>query len=134
MPRNSPRRRYCLAGHDTRKVGRYQSTHRCKACALGPRAAQMARSRKLRRLYGITPDQYDVMLLRQEGKCAICRRMPKTKRRLHVDHDHKTGRVRGLLCVWCNYRLLGRGLERPDMHEAAAAYLRSDFDGRKVAA
>jgi hypothetical protein len=53
---------------------------------------------------GITDDEYAGMLAEQGGGCAICGAPPKT-RRLHVDHDHKTGRVRGLLCHRCNRAL-----------------------------
>lgn len=88
------------------------------------------RDRYLRRTYGLTEWQYRRILRRQCGGCAICGRKPKPGRNLHVDHDHKTWRVRGALCLRCNYRLLGRGLERPELHESAAGYLRSSFDGR----
>jgi hypothetical protein len=50
---------------------------------------------------GITDELYFEMLERQGGHCALCPATPKT-RRLHVDHDHKTGAVRGLLCHRCN--------------------------------
>lgn len=52
---------------------------------------------------GVTDDVYEMMLQEQHGRCAIpgCPRTPKT-RRFHVDHDHKTGKVRGLLCHWHN--------------------------------
>src|SRR5690348_4757006 len=53
---------------------------------------------------GVTDEQYTAMLERQEGGCAICGSPPKT-RRLHVDHDHRTRRVRGLLCHRCNRAL-----------------------------
>jgi hypothetical protein len=88
------------------------------------------RDRYLRRLYGLTEAQWVVMFARQGGACAICRR--RVAYRLHTDHDHKTGRVRGLLCFRDNHRLLGRGLEDPALHDAAAAYLRSAFDGRDL--
>lgn len=90
------------------------------------------RDRYLRRTYGMTSRQYDRMVRAQGGKCAICRREPKPSRRLHVDHDHQTGRVRGALCFVCNHRLLGRGLEKPELHEAAAIYLRVTTDWRDV--
>ena len=45
------------------------------------------------------------MLAEQGGGCAICGAPPKT-RRLHVDHDHKTGEIRGLLCYRCNKALM----------------------------
>lgn len=65
----------------------------------------------------------------QRGCCKICLQ----KRRLYIDHDHKgTHRVRGKLCFRCNHRLLGRGLESPWLHEQAALYLLSDFDGRTL--
>lgn len=53
---------------------------------------------------GVTDEEYAAMLERQGGGCAICGATPKT-RRLHVDHDHRTGGVRGLLCHRCNRAL-----------------------------
>lgn len=53
---------------------------------------------------GVTDAEYAAMLERQGGGCAICGTTPKT-RRLNVDHDHKTGAVRGLLCHRCNRAL-----------------------------
>jgi len=63
----------------------------------------------IKREYGITLDQYNDLLRRQAHRCAVCRR-PETARskstgaphRLSVDHDHVTGKVRGLLCKRCN--------------------------------
>jgi hypothetical protein len=78
----------------------------------------------LRTKYGITPEQYDEMLERQGGGCAICGKPPGDIA-LHVDHCHETGRVRGLLCFSCNaglgqFRhdpdLLGRALEYAAVH------------------
>ena len=90
------------------------------------------RDKYLRLTYNITERQYEYMLALTGGGCNICRRRPKPGRRLPVDHDHKTGRVRGALCFRCNHRLLGRGLEDARLHESAAEYLRSDCDGRRV--
>lgn len=58
----------------------------------------------LRKKYGITVEDYDAMLKSQGGQCAICRdaKIWKQKRSLVVDHCHKTGKVRGLLCNQCN--------------------------------
>ncbi len=55
--------------------------------------------------YGITADEFKQMFETQQGKCSICSEEPKTKRGLHVDHDHETGKVRGLLCHGCNVAL-----------------------------
>jgi endogenous inhibitor of DNA gyrase (YacG/DUF329 family) len=59
----------------------------------------------LKSLYGITVDDYDHMFALQGGVCAICKDVCGTGRRLCVDHDHNTGRVRGLLCMSCNQKL-----------------------------
>lgn len=52
------------------------------------------------RLYGITKETYDIMLEEQNNKCAICQNPAK-----HLDHDHKTGKIRAFLCVLCNFGL-----------------------------
>lgn len=61
------------------------------------------RERHLARRYGITLEQYELMFKEQAGKCLICL---MTHDKLHIDHCHTTGRVRGLLCGSCN-RALG---------------------------
>lgn len=65
-----------------------------------------ARKRKPRRAaeLGIDDDLYESLLASQDGHCALCPTKPKT-RRLHVDHNHRTGMVRGLLCYRCNRQL-----------------------------
>lgn len=62
------------------------------------------RERWLRKSYGITPQQYDEMFADQNGVCAICKDGTRKTRwgTLCVDHDHHTGRNRGLLCTNCN--------------------------------
>lgn len=72
--------------------------------------------------YGITLAQYNDMLAAQGGVCALCRRDPKLKKRFSVDHDHMTGRIRGLLCMRCN-TAIGHLLDEPGRALAAAAYL-----------
>lgn len=73
----------------------------CRACK-----SAKVHAANVEKTYGITGDDYETLLERQGGKCAICRARPKAKR-LAVDHDHKTGAVRGLLCSRCNHDLLG---------------------------
>jgi hypothetical protein len=64
-----------------------------------------ARNKQLVKRYGITVREYGRMLALQDGVCALCHHPPK-KKRLSVDHNHKTGKVRGLLCYRCNkYRV-----------------------------
>ena len=64
------------------------------------------RDYRLRMRYGITLAEYETRFREQRGGCAICGHPPKT-RRLAVDHEHKTGRVRGLLCMRCNKYIVG---------------------------
>ena len=56
---------------------------------------------RFREVYGITLDEYEVLLARQGGVCGVCGKAP-VKNWLSVDHDHETGKVRGLLCMNCN--------------------------------
>lgn len=60
--------------------------------------------RNLRHRFGITLFEYQKLLKKQRGVCWICKKKPGRKR-LAVDHDHKTGKVRGLLCAHCNQGL-----------------------------
>src|ERR1035441_6414502 len=63
-----------------------------------------SRNTALKRKYGITAEDYDAMFLRQNGQCASCQEpQEKFKRRFHVDHNHSTGNIRGLLCLYCNH-------------------------------
>ncbi|MGV9985416.1 endonuclease VII domain-containing protein [Streptomyces olivaceus] len=86
---------------------------RCKAC----RAIE-GRADHLHRHYGLTEAERDAMVASQMGLCVICLEAPP----VHVDHCHKTGRVRGVLCFNCN---AGLGLLRdnPDVMNRAADYL-----------
>lgn len=80
------------------------------------------RSSMLRRKFGITLGEYESLLVLQSGVCTICGHPPKT-RRLAVDHNHKTGYVRGLLCHVCN-RGLSYFRDRAEVLARAAEYLR----------
>lgn len=79
-----------------------------------------SRNYHLKRRYAITGAQADAMLAEQDGLCAVCRVAPAA----HVDHDHATGKVRGLLCFNCNGGL-GQFKDRIDVLEAGVDYLRS---------
>ena len=77
-----------------------------------------------RRKYGLEPEEYAAMLAHQDGRCAVCRRKPRAKDpSLAVDHDHRTGLIRGLLCMRCNHLLYGYFGEDPTFYENAAEYL-----------
>lgn len=82
------------------------------------------RDAHLRRTFGITQADYDELLARQGGGCGICGK-PPGKISLHVDHDHETGEIRGLLCVGCN-NALGQFHDDPDLLALAADYVSSE--------
>lgn len=88
----------------------------CKECA-----ARDARVRRMKRKYGLTPDEFADMLADQGGTCGICLQ-PPDERGLVVDHCHLTGHVRGLLCNNCN-SLLGMAGDNVETLRAAIRYL-----------
>jgi hypothetical protein len=75
--------------------------------------------------HNITPDVYNDMFNKQEGKCPICNRhQSELVKGLCVDHDHITGKIRGLLCTKCNLRL-GTFNDNIEHLKAAIIYLES---------
>lgn len=99
-------------------------TDTCKTCQLTWSRERYARDPKYRRRYllakkyGMTLDAYDALLEAQGGVCAICGEAGADAKMLAVDHDHNTGKVRGLLCDKCNQ---GIGLFRDDPELMAKA-------------
>lgn len=67
--------------------------------------SRMRRDEKLKREYGITQAQFETMLIQQHECCGICGDLLKEMPKIHVDHDHETNQVRGLLCFRCNVGL-----------------------------
>lgn len=81
------------------------------------------RERHLLKTYGITEQQYEQLLQLQDGRCYICNRAATTfRKRLSVDHNHRTGEIRGILCHFCNTQIIGRHTEAL-LFEKAASYL-----------
>jgi hypothetical protein len=72
--------------------------------------------------YGLTVEAYDQLLQAQRGLCAICGKACTTGQALSVDHEHATGRIRGLLCKKCNMAI-GLLNDSPERLEAAKVYL-----------
>lgn len=91
------------------------------------RAEMKARMRM--KLYGVSEESFAAMLDAQQHKCAIC---SEDLKKPHVDHDHETGHVRGLLCGQCN---VGIGMLRdsPELLRAALAYLIESAKKREAA-
>lgn len=89
--------RYRIANQDKTRARKRDWSARNKV-----RCAANARNAKLRRKFGITQIEYENILRAQDGVCALCKKPCVTGVALAVDHCHKTGRVRGLLCLKCN--------------------------------
>lgn len=125
---NHKRCRDCAAEANTSSRRRASSASYHRTRARDPQTVAEAKRRSaLKTKFGLTVEQYDEMLAIQGGVCYICRRPPGT-RRLAVDHDHRTGLVRGLLCSsgrrnGCNYGLLGGRDADPGLFLRAYEYL-----------
>jgi len=81
------------------------------------------RNTQLKRYFGITLKKYDELLNKQNNGCAICDG-PPGKRSFSVDHDHITGKVRGLLCRGCNVGI-GNLKDDPKLLEKAITYIKN---------
>jgi len=109
-------------GEDFRPVSQRNAQNCSRDCAI--------ESARLRQKYGITGLEVLAMLDAQDHKCAICSTSIIRGRRgagleqhgLHIDHCHDTGKVRGLLCGYCN-RALGQFRDSLEILEAAVKYL-----------
>lgn len=77
---------------------------------------------KLKAAYGITLEEYNAFSTFCEGVCVICENKCPSGRRLAVDHDHKTGVIRGLLCINCN-KGLGNFKDNTELLQKAISYL-----------
>lgn len=124
-------RSYCRPCRNARAQETYHQDpeYRARVLALAAKRHAEGRSERQaylrRRKYGMEPEAYDALLEAQDGRCAICLRVFGTERywdRAHVDHDHLTGAVRGLLCPACNTALGHLRDSIPNL-ERAVAYL-----------
>lgn len=116
--RDLPRSEFHKAGHtpDGLQYG-------CKACRREQNRGRMFTQYG----HGLTLEQADELIERQGGVCATCGSPPsgqgRNNQRLHIDHDHATGRIRGALCSNCN-RALGFVKDSPDILARMIEYLR----------
>lgn len=86
------------------------------------------RNNKVKRLYGLTRVQLAEMYEAQEHRCAICNvHESELNQRLCIDHDHTTGKIRALLCHYCNV-VIGQAREKIEVLESAISYLRKHAD------
>ncbi len=118
-----------LTAFKKRKSGKLYT--RCRACCYADDLVWRSKNKgryksgQLQAKYGISLEQYNEMLVTQGGCCASCKQDQSSfKIMLAVDHDHKTDRVRGLLCDACN-KAVGYLRDNPTFADGIAAYLRS---------
>jgi hypothetical protein len=100
----------------------YRESHRKEQEAYREAHKEEAKNTNLKWHHGITLEQHNQMYKEQNGLCAICYRKMIGKN-CHVDHNHVTGKIRGLLCNGCNVGL-GHFCDGPDMLNRAVGYLR----------
>lgn len=86
------------------------------------RKARQSWEHHIKTTYGITADEYQALMDSQGGRCAICGHANGKRRRLSVDHDHKTGAIRGLVCRPCN-DFIGYIRDNPAVMTRGAGYL-----------
>lgn len=106
-----------------------KAPHPGPRCGIHHRARRKSRStitwsQRIWETYGINEEEYWEIYEHQDGYCFICRRANGRRKRLSVDHCHKTGTVRGLLCSACNRYVLGHLRDEPEALERGAEYLR----------
>jgi hypothetical protein len=124
----------CINGHDTSQPGSRSNSNACRRCAAArtkqyrkedpKRFALYRRAQGLRDCYGISLEQYDDLWIEQAGMCAICHTTNPlgAGKEFAVDHDHATGKVRGLLCQLCNQGI-GHFKDSPALLRTGATYL-----------
>ncbi len=121
------RRSNCKSCHAAEKKKRYEANpdlfkKRNKTYSLkNPEKMYADVLKRTLKRFRLSPQEYSAMLAKQHGLCPICN-LPPTGRRLSVDHSHKTGKVRELLCQNCN-SLLGFCLEDVRILRSAIGYL-----------
>ena len=112
------KRKYGVRSDCKECVKKRQETYRTK---------EYVRDRNLRDHFGITSEDYNRMLIEQNGKCKICGSTTPNSKQFSVfsvDHDHSTGKIRGLLCTSCN-RMLGFAHDNIQTLEKAIRYLQT---------
>ena len=106
----------CISCNRTKPIGAFDF-HNKDAGTMRNQCKSCRSIKQLERTYGITRKEYEDLLKKQEGRCAICNTKTPSKdksfKRLFIDHCHTTGKVRGLLCSTCNQ---GLGLLKDDMN------------------
>lgn len=134
-------------------LGKREDTKRCEACKkifdlikgkrydskrrLSSYHSKNYREYIVKKKYGITQSDFDILLEKQNSACAICERSSvdfysEHNKRLFIDHCHQSGKVRGLLCDKCNF-LIGQSNNNVNILERAIVYLMNNNQEKEVA-
>lgn len=120
--------------YHNKQHGKYGKDSICKVCSkkktYAYRQSEMsvlskytiARKSRLKSKYGLTLEDYEKLFEAQNGVCAICEKREQQNKLLAVDHNHRTGAIRGLLCSLCN-TAIGKLGDDPDLVKRALDYL-----------
>lgn len=108
-----------------RKGARDGLASSCRPCLIAKSQTLENRTaayvRHIKRKYGLEIEEFDALLASQGGGCAVCGGPPNAKN-WHIDHDHRSGKVRGILCNGCNTGI-GSMRDDPAIMRAAAEYI-----------
>lgn len=97
-----------------------------------PQTPDQIRDKYYRKRFNLSLEEYNNLLTAQRDCCAVCMQSTSSfNKRLAVDHNHKTGEVRGLLCFRCNHFVVGKYTD-PALLYAAARYLTGPHTGKFV--
>ena len=104
---------------NSERLNAYQREYRAR-----PESKRKQRDAYYRKRYGKTADEVDQIVELQGGRCLICKgELPERLASRHLDHDHATGKIRGVLCIDCNHGI-GKLKDSPDLLLRAVVYLR----------
>lgn len=115
-------KKICKWGHNIEIVGRDEKRgcNQCRLDRIDPvKRLYRAYKAKLKKHYGITPEEHQKMLEAANGICQLCL---KPTEKFHIDHDHANGKARGLVCPNCNWGL-GQFFDDAEALRRAADYI-----------
>ena len=127
---------YKNKGAKLRKARKNKENQYKKKCEMeqikaGKTDSNFPMMKKFLKKYNLTPEKYAELLNAQKGVCAICGGVNKKDGNLNIDHDHETGRVRGLLCHNCNSGL-GMMKDDPEIMTKATQYIKIHKNRAKI--